>query len=78
MVHGDFYAVDRGQNRSAHFFQRLPEILDLSQSLGEQLVKLFAEGRVVGRNCSQHPGMIKRSVQQLLQFSHAPNNAGIH
>src|SRR5205807_6097322 len=48
VLDGDFYAIDRGENRSAHFLERLAEILDLTERPHEQLVKLLSERRVVG------------------------------
>ena len=77
VLDGDFYAIDRGENRSAHFLERLAEILDLTERPHEQFVKLLSERRVVRRNCGQDSGVIERRIEPLFQLAHAPDHARV-
>ncbi len=52
-------------------------MFDLTQSLGEELVKARAESGIVRGDRGQHAGMIKGSIQPALQFAHSRNDAGI-
>ena len=66
VLDSDFHAVDGAENAAAHFVESLSELFDLCQSLGEEFVKARAERGIVGRDGSQHAGMIERSIQPAL------------
>ena len=68
MFDGDVHAFHIAQNRAALFLQGCGEVSYFGGRGVKELVKLFAESRVVGRDRGQHPRMVERRIQRLLEL----------
>ena len=77
MFDGDVHAFHVAQNRATLLLQGGGELSNFDSRGVEELVKFFAERRIVGSDGSQNPGVVERRIERLFQFPHACDDFGI-